>query len=118
MVEWTEARKKAFIISVLRSGSRRWPPKYSTLNAAKTEKRINIKSNRLAQHYQCNLCGLEFTNKDMEVDHIVPIINPKEGFIDWNTFVNNLFCDSDNLQAICKSCHSIKTKKEKASKKL
>ncbi len=115
-MEWTDARKKAFIISVLRSGSRRWPPKFQTLNAAKTEKRINIKSGRVAQHYQCNVCGLEFTNKDMEVDHIKPIINPKTGFKDWNQFVKNLFCDSDNLQAICKECHKTKTKAEKATK--
>lgn len=116
MTEWTEGRRKAFIISTLRSGSRRWPPKYETLNAAKTEKRENIKSGRIAQHFRCNVCKLEFTNKDMEVDHIRPIIDPKVGFVDWNTFVENLFCTSDNLQAICKTCHKKKTKEEKIKK--
>ena len=115
-MEWTDARKKGFIISVLRSGTRRWPAKYETLNNAKTEKRENIKTGRVAQHYQCNVCGLEFTNTNMEVDHIEPIVNPKVGFVDWNTFVTRLFCDADNLQAICKPCHKIKSKKEKASK--
>ena len=30
--EWTAGRIKSFITSVLRAGSRRWPPKYETLN--------------------------------------------------------------------------------------
>lgn len=102
---------------MLRSGSRRWPPKYETLNAAKTEKKVNKATGRLAQHYQCNICKKEYTSKDIEVDHIKPIIDPKKGFIDWNTFVNNLFCSADNLQAVCKTCHKTKTQKEKAKKK-
>ena len=115
-MDWTDARRKAFIISTLRSGSRRWPPKYITLNAAKTEKKINPKSGRLAQHFVCNTCQGEFTNKDMEVDHIMPIVDPIRGFVDWNTFVERLFCNEDNLQAICKPCHKEKSKTERKTK--
>ena len=48
--KWTEARYRSFITSTLRAGSRKWPPKYETLNAAKTEKKTNEKTGRLAQH--------------------------------------------------------------------
>lgn len=115
-VEWTDGRLKAFIISALRAGSRRYPPKFETLNEAKTEKKINEKTGRLAQHYRCNLCSAEFTNKDMEVDHIEPVVNPAEGFVNWDTFISRLFCDKSNLQAICKPCHKAKTKQEKVKK--
>lgn len=114
--QWSDGRKKAFITSVLRSGSRRWPPKYQTLNEAKTTKRINEKSKRLAQHYLCAACQQEYTNKDVQVDHIQPVVDPKLGFQDWNTFIDRLFCDTDNLQVLCTSCHNTKTKTEKVKK--
>ena len=38
---WTEGRRRAFITNALRAATRKWPPKYETLNDAKTEKKIN-----------------------------------------------------------------------------
>lgn len=113
MKEWTKARKKAFIVAVLRNGSRRWPPKYNVLNAAKTEKKVNKKTGRIAQHYKCNICSGEFPAKEIQVDHIQPVVDPLVGFKDWNTFIRRLFCEEKNLQAVCKVCHKEKTKKEK-----
>jgi 5-methylcytosine-specific restriction endonuclease McrA len=110
---WTPARFNSFITSTLRAGARRWQPKYDTLNAAKTEKKINSASGRLAQHFRCGLCSQEVVQKEMEVDHIKPAIDPKKGFISWDTFIDNLFCEKENLQAICKSCHKAKTQLEK-----
>jgi 5-methylcytosine-specific restriction endonuclease McrA len=110
---WTEGRFNSFITSTLRAGARRWQPKYDTLNSSKTEKKINPKTGRMAQHYECGLCHNEFTQKDMEVDHIKPVVDPSKGFISWDIFIDRLFCEADNLQAICKSCHLVKTKKEK-----
>lgn len=110
---WTKARKRAFIVAVLRSGTRRWPPKYRVLNTAKTEKKINKSSGRLAQHYRCNACKAEFPASQMQVDHIQPVVDPVKGFKDWNTFIKRLFCDEDNLQAICKLCHKLKTRAER-----
>lgn len=117
MKEWSEARKKSFIVAVLRNGSRRWPPKYTALNNAKTDKKINKKTGRLAQHFRCNACKEEFPAKEVQVDHIKPVVDPKTGFKDWNTFVKRLFCDIDNLQVLCKTCHQEKSQKEKIKKK-
>lgn len=114
---WTEGRFNSFITSTLRAGARRWQPKYDTLNASKTEKKINPKTGRLAQHFRCELCGNEFTQKDMEVDHIKPVVDPAKGFVSWDTFIDRLFCEAENLQAICKPCHLAKTKLEKQERK-
>jgi 5-methylcytosine-specific restriction endonuclease McrA len=111
-MEWTEARKKSFIISVLRSGTRRWPPKFQTLTEAKTVKKKNKDTNRMAQHYRCAICKDDVPATAIQVDHIKPVVDPKKGFKDWNTFIKRLFCDKDNLQAVCKGCHKIKTKEE------
>lgn len=97
---------------MLRSGSRRWPPKYNKLNAAKTEKKINPKTKRLAQHYQCASCLEEFVSSEVEVDHIIPVVDPKVGFISWDDYIAKLYCDEDNLQVLCKVCHKRKTKEE------
>jgi len=113
---WTEGRYNTFITSALRAGARRWPPKYKTLNNAKTEKRVNPKTGRLAQFYLCNGCGGEFTQKDVEVDHINPVVSPAKGFISWDVFINNLYCETDNLQCLCKTCHKAKTLKEKKTR--
>jgi hypothetical protein len=110
---WTEARLKAFIIAVLRQGTRRYPPKYETLNAAKTEKKINPKTKRLAQHYACAKCKKDWPQKEVQVDHVLPVVDPGQGFVDWNTYITRLFCDKDNLTVLCLQCHHEKTKGEK-----
>ena len=82
------------------------------MNEAKTEKRINEKTGRLAQHYLCAACCQEYTAKDVVVDHIDPVIHPKEGFVSWDVFIQRLYCDKDNLSVLCKVCHKIKSKEE------
>lgn len=109
---WNPVKVKNFIISLLRAGSRKWPPRSAVLNAAKTEKKINSKSGRLAQHYLCSTCVKDFPLTQIQVDHISPVIDPAMGFVDWNTYIQRMFCDEDNLQILCKSCHAVKSKEE------
>lgn len=113
MKQWTEGRIKGFIVSVLRSGARRWPPKYNTLENACVGKKVNDKTGRIAKHYTCNACKKEFTSKDVEVDHIISVVDPIIGFVDWNTFIERLYCPAENLQVLCKVCHKLKTKRER-----
>lgn len=110
--QWTSGRFNSFVTSILRSGSRRWGPKYTTLNEAKTEKKVNPKSGRIAQHFRCASCGGEFTSTNIEVDHIKPIGFDKT----WDEFINGLFCEKENLQTLCKPCHKAKTLTEKKKK--
>lgn len=121
LMDWTEGRKKSFITSVLRSGYRRWPPKYETLKEAQSGKKENAKTKRIAMHYTCNSCKENYPAKEVQVDHIEPVVDSK-GFSTWDLFIERLYCEKENLQVLCKSCHSEKTlieKKERsgASKK-
>jgi len=111
--KWTEALYRSYVTSTLRAGSRKWPPKYETLNAAKTEKKINKATGRLAQHYLCAMCEQQYTQKDVQVDHIKPVVDPKKGFVSWDTYIDRMFCEGKNLQVLCKVCHVEKTKLEK-----
>lgn len=106
---WTRGRFNSFVTSALRAASRRWPPKFTCLNEAKTEKKVNPKTGRLAQHYLCASCNSEFTQKDVQVDHVAPIGTGKT----WDEFIDGLFCEKENLQVLCIPCHKIKSLKEK-----
>ena len=109
----TPAKFKSWIVSLLRHGTMRWPPRNEAMKAAKTEKRINKKTGRLAQHYRCAGCSEEFPAKQICVDHIQPVINPSEGFTTWDEYIERMFCPQGNLQCLCKICHDDKTKKER-----
>jgi 5-methylcytosine-specific restriction endonuclease McrA len=111
--QWTEARYESFITSVLRSGSRRWPPKWAALKAAFKREGINPKTKRHAKLYGCTLCGGEFSSKDVQVDHTDPI----GSCTSWDEFIEKLYCETTNLQVVCKVCHKIKTKEEREGKK-
>ena len=51
-----------------------------------------------------------------QMDHIKPVSDNKNGWKDWNVFMDSLFCPKENYQAICKSCHHIKTSEEAAER--
>ena len=115
---WSEGRIRSFIVSVLRAGARRWPPKFEALDDAFCGKKVNEKTGRMAKHYLCASCGKEYTSKDVQVDHISPVVDPDVGFIDWNTFISRLYCSKDNLQVLCTKCHKVKTNEERKQSKV
>lgn len=106
------SRYQSFIKSLLRAGSRRWPPKYEVLNEAKIGKQVNSKTGRIAEHYKCAGCGEGFPAKEVQVDHIIPIV-PVTGFTNWDDLIDRLFCEKDNLQVLCLTCHKAKSALEK-----
>lgn len=111
--QWTPARYKSFITSALRGGFTRYPPKFEVLSKAYTCTKINEASGRKAKHYRCKKCGGEFVSKNIQVDHIKPIIDPTMGFTTWDDYISRLYCETKNLQCLCISCHAAKTKKER-----
>jgi hypothetical protein len=110
---WTTARFNGFVKSTLRSGSQRWPPKYKALGQAKQGKRINPATGRLAEHYRCAACKGDFPAKNIQVDHISPVIDPNTGFTTWDDVIKRMFCEEDNFQILCRECHKEKTNSEK-----
>lgn len=111
--EWTEGRYRSFITSTLRGGMRRWPPKWKALKDAELGRKTNKKTGKLAMHYKCASCHNEYTSKDVQVDHIEPVVNPATGFVSWDVYISRMFCEKHNLQVLCTTCHKVKTKEEK-----
>lgn len=109
---WTEARYFQFIRAALRKAFSRWPVKYDVLNSA----RRSVTGQRHKWEYQCSECELWFKSKDVQVDHKIPCGSLKT-FEDLPRFTETLFCESDNLQVICKPCHKQKTAEERRNAK-
>lgn len=110
---WTQAKFNSFIKNNLRSATRKWGP------IQRCRKRANIARGL----YKCECCGLEVPPtvmdtekrkrvKNIFVDHSVPIIDPAVGFTTWDECIERMFCDSSNLQLMCKDCHSVKSLEE------
>lgn len=115
--QWTPARFHSFIKGALRAASSRWPPKFVALQNAFTGTKTNSKTGRKAKHYRCNMCNEEFPGSEVQVDHIIPTIDPFVGFVSWDNVVERMFCEADGYQVLCKPCHQIKTNVERRQAK-
>jgi 5-methylcytosine-specific restriction endonuclease McrA len=93
---------RRWLINQLRRISYKWPPRYTAFKKARVDKNA----------YKCQFCGKVFTSKEMKKDHIIPVIDPKKGFVDWNEFIKRLFCKESNFQILCKNCHNEKSREE------
>lgn len=96
-----------FLIMVLRRASRTWPPK----NQAFALARVN------RGEYKCKACEKIFKQKEVQADHISPVI-PLTGFDTVEGFIKRLLCDVHGYQILCKPCHLIKTKRENDQRKV
>ena len=106
---------KTFVINVLRRASYKWKPKSEALSLAK-EKVGEYSTGRAKYAYRCRACGGLFKRKEINVDHIDPVV-PLKGFksgleFDFNEYIVRLFCKKEGFQVLCKPCHDKKTKKE------
>lgn len=110
----TESAFWSFIRSGLRQKSRWWKP----ITQCKLESRRPYKGTNKRQkfEYQCNSCKGWFPEKKINVDHIIPA-GTLTCSADLPAFVERLFCEIDNLQVLCESCHNEKTKSEKDDKR-
>ena len=61
--QWTQARFNSFIKGGLRSLSVKWPARYTCLNDAYRETKTNVKTGRMAKHFECNSCHEQFPQK-------------------------------------------------------
>lgn len=108
----TEAAFVSFVKGHLRRASRWWKPISDTIKNARVRKGV----------YLCNGCKQEVTTsiviegkrvKNVFCDHVNPVVDPLTGFTGWDDFINNLYCETENLQLLCKSCHTQKSEIER-----
>lgn len=107
---WTDARKRSFIVSALRSA--RWGPKYECIRKAYVADGTNPKTGRKCKLHRCSGCRQTFPKGQIQADHIEPVIGP-EGFQGWDTYIERMFCPAEGFQALCKACHGDKTLMER-----
>lgn len=124
-----DKRLKNYIISQMRLVA------YRTIN---TEREAAKKAKKVDKSlWQCDHCSIylyegqskknyekyqEEKGKDnvqwekAQWDHIIPVSDNKNGWQDWNTYMDSLFCPKENYSSLCKSCHHIKTSEESAER--
>lgn len=97
--------------SGLRSMSRRFPPVYECLAAAKRQAPKDAPA-RQKIAYECAMCKGLFPSKQVAVDHTEAVgsLSKPE---DIAPFVLRLFCDADKLRVLCHTCHDAVTLQQK-----
>lgn len=103
-----EEELRKFIIASVRRASYRWMPRYQAKKNAWIAR----------GQYKCASCEKIYGPKEISLDHIHPVVDPHKGFIDWNNYIERLFCDVDGYQVLCKMCHSVKSKRENEIRRL
>ena len=100
----------SFCRSALRKQWMRYPVKIQFLNSRKFKKTAFTKNGikKEIYHATCDICKKDYKMAQVEVDHIIPAgsMNELENMGFW---ASRLFCHRDNLQILCKKCHSIKS---------
>lgn len=112
---------KEWILWQLRRLSYRWPARGQAFReAGRTQKEfmrrpgINPKlvSARVRNFFECAECEKIFPRREVSADHKIPVVDPRVGWVSWDVFIPRLFCDKENFNILCNSCHDTKTKHE------
>jgi len=107
----TESQFLAWVRSALRSKSLRWPPRNEALELAR---RPYKGPNKLQKwEYSCSICKQWYKAKEVCVDHYPKPAGSILSVEDIGAFVNNLYCEVDNLRVLCVPCHEIHTLADK-----
>lgn len=112
--QWTEARYRSFVISAIRKAQ--WPVKYAALRNAEVGKQVNKATGRIAMHYLCSKCSGEFPAKEVQIDHINPVI-PVTGIDNYDAVILRAYCEISGFQVLCKPDHRVKTMEENAARR-
>jgi len=105
----TESAFWSFIRSTLRNKSRFWKPIF--LAKLRARRKYIGPNKRQKYEYHCNICKQWFPEKEINIDHIIPV-GPLNCAADLPGFVTRLFCEVEGLQCLCSNCHDKKSKEE------
>lgn len=99
---------KKFLIYRIRRMTLHWIGRTLALDKARVERGL----------YRCYICNeAKFGRKDIEVDHIVPIVG-MNGFTNWDDYIKKAFIPPSQFGIACKGCHSAKTEVESQVRKM
>jgi hypothetical protein len=115
--------KNSAIISSLKRVFSRSPIVIEKLKENRRErpwfKKDGTQAKKPRVEYICENCKKWYMGKDIQVDHKEPVVpvNIPVKHICMNRLIERLFCDIDNLQVLCKSCHKIKSDEENITRR-
>jgi hypothetical protein len=115
-------RTKNRIIKALRTISLSWGPRASAKRKCKVDKGLHKCSKcgtlcydgKSQKNYQLFVEKYSADNvifEKIHMDHIDAVVG-MDGWKDWNTYVERLFCSEDNFRGLCSACHGTKSKTE------
>lgn len=128
--EWTPAYFRGLIRGALRRIYFRWPGRKVALAKARVEvpavKKNGDSKKNPEVWYRCEQCQtlgkaqISKASKDkyvrMWVDHSDPVV-PVDRLVNWEEYVDRLFCDPSNFTVLCDTCHRVKSKAENAERR-
>jgi hypothetical protein len=94
--------RKAFVVASLRRASLKWPPRNEAMRLARVKRGL----------YKCKMCSGLYRSKEIDIDHIIPVVSLRNGFTNWDDYIINMLPDVDGFQILCKTCHLVKTNLE------
>lgn len=98
---------RGWLVWQLRRTSYKWPPRNEALRKARIER----------GKYRCAKCKKIYGNKEISLDHIQPVVDPKIGWAGFEEYIKRLFCPVEGFQVLCDRCHDKKTAREKEIRK-
>ena len=106
---WTEAQYFSAIRSALRRQFRYWKPATNAKQLAR--RKYEGENKRQKWEYLCACCNIYFSDKEVQIDHIIPVGSLKT-LEDLKGFIERL-TPEDGFQVMCKGCHQEKTNRER-----
>ena len=106
------------IVSAMKRVFSRSPTANSFLRTYRTEeawfKQNGERAKKPHVFYPCFKCGGIFKSNDVQIDHIDPVIplNIPSKHFSYDSLAERLFCEEQNLQILCKQCHTEKSQIE------
>lgn len=91
--------RNTFVKGLLRRGSFHWKARDNAFKSARKER----------GRYECAMCKQMFGPKEINMDHIHPVVDPRVGFTTWDSYIERLFPYEEGWQALCRGCHDSKT---------
>ena len=118
---WTDARFATFIKSALRAASHKWGPRHRVRKRSHIGRNLYVCSGYGRGPHNVRATVKHPTRKgkrvnNVQVDHIIPVVDPIEGFVSWDEYIKRMFCEEDGLQVLCHACHTRKTKDERKAR--
>lgn len=116
---------KTWLTIHLRNVSKKWPGKNFAKDKAKVKTHVGTYLNgnpKYLNMFRCAECERQGIDKlwrenDVQADHIIGVVGP-EGFKDWNTYIERMFCPTEGYQILCSSHHDEKTAIENLDRQL